>query len=411
VEAGGTKTTEERPPSGARFAVASCFFLNGVLIAGWVSRIPAIQARLGASPGELGMALLALALGALVAMPSAGILISKLGSRKVSAFTVVTFSVLLPCLALAPNVWALGAILFLIGIFHGALDVAMNAQAVAVEDRYGRPIMSSFHAQWSFGGLAGAALGGLMAWVGVAPLIHFAAASIVLGGATLFFALPRLPEANEARSAVSKKSDKGRAPLRPLLALGAVGFCIMLGEGAMADWSALYLRDFTGANEGVAAAGFAAFSVAMAFARLHGDALNTRFGPEALVRLGSMLAAVGLSMSLLVPHPIVALLGFAAVGAGFATIVPQVFSAAGRTPGIEPGPAIAVTTTFGYTGFLIGPALIGFAAEWIGLRGALGIVVGTSALAVVLAPSVRRSPVGARDRVPRTVAAEALETL
>ena len=407
----GTSKSEEMPPRAARFAVAACFFLNGVLIASWVSRIPAVQARLGLSPGVLGMALLALALGALVAMPSAGVLISKLGSRKVSAVTAVTFSALIPCLALAPNAWVLGGVLFLIGIFHGALDVAMNAQAVAIEDRYRRPIMSSFHAQWSFGGLAGAALGGLMAWAGVEPLIHFAVASFLLGGATLVFALPNLLEAGEGSQRVKQEKAEGRAPLRPLLALGSVAFCIMMGEGAMADWSALYLRDFTGANEGIAAAGFAAFSVAMAFTRLSGDALSARFGAESLVRLGSALAAVGLSLSLLVPHAAVALLGFAAVGAGFATIVPQVFSAAGRTPGIEAGPALAMTTTLGYTGFLIGPPLIGFVAEWIGLRGALGIVVATSALAVVLAPCVRRSPTVKHQPIPRVVAAEALETL
>ena len=390
------------PPTAARAAAALLFFMNGALFASWVSRIPAIQAARGLSHETLGFALFGVALGALVAMPLAGWGVTRWGSHRISQGTALGFCVSLPWLAVAPNAWWLGVALFGFGALHGALDVAMNAQAVAIEGRYGRPIMSSFHALWSLGGLTGSALGGVVAAGQIGPWMHFCVAALVLGGGTLLWAWPRLLDAGEVeawansknqgpnskRSAGASKTTGLFWPPRVLLALGAVAFCIMLGEGAMADWSAIFLRDNTGASEGLAAAGYAAFSIAMAGARFGGDALATRFGAVALVRAGSLLAAAGLTVALLGGRPMLALAGFAAVGAGFATIVPQVFSAAGRAAGVAPGPALAITTTVGYAGFLIGPPLIGFAAQHLGLRTALGLVVVMCAVAVALAPNV-----------------------
>ena len=207
------------------------------------------------------------------------------------------------------------------------------------------------------------------------------------------FALPRLLDAGEAQlHEVLRGLEERRSfalPPAALVALGALAFCIMLGEGAMADWSAIFLRDSAGAQESVAAAGYAAFSIAMACGRFFGDGLAIRLGPVALVRLGSAIAAAGLALALLFHEPITALAGFAAVGAGWAAIVPQVFSAAGRTAGMAAGPALATVTTLGYSGFLVGPPLIGFAAQLMGLPAALGIVAGMSGLAAVLAASVR----------------------
>lgn len=379
-------------PRAARFAVALCFFLNGVLFASWVSRIPAVQARLGINHAELGMALFGVALGALFAMPLAGWCISRFGSNRVTQYVGIIYFVALPLLAVAPNVILLTIALFCFGAFHGAFDVAMNAQAVAVEERYGQPIMSSFHALWSVGGLAGAALGAFIALSGIAPLMHFVVVAALTGGATLVLANPRLLNAGEAEARELMATEETRRfawPPRTLIALGAVAFCIMMGEGAMADWSAIFLRQSAGASEAMAAAGYAVFSVAMALARFSGDWLSARIGPVTLVRLGSGLAAAGLMLALLHGAPWSILLGFGAVGAGFATIVPQVFSAAGRTPGMDPGPALATATTVGYSGFLIGPPLIGFAAQAIGLRGALAIIVATSLVAIILAPNVR----------------------
>lgn len=383
------------PPRTARFAVAGLFFMNGVLFASWVSRIPAVQAALGLNHQALGLVLLGVALGALVAMPLAGWYVSRVGSHRVTQFTAVAYLATLPWLALAPSAGWLAVALFVFGGAHGAFDVAMNAQAVAVEARYPRPIMSSFHALWSFGCLIGALAGGLLATAGMPPFAHFVIAVLLLGTTTVAYTLPRLLDAGEAQAHALLHSVEGPRPkfTRPssaLVALGAIAFCIMMGEGAMADWSAVYLRDATGAGEGLAAAGYAAFSIAMAAVRFLGDPLAARFGPLALVRGGSALAAAGLAFALMVRDPLAALAGFAAVGAGFATIVPQVFSAVGRLPGIVPGPALAMATTIGYTGFLIGPPLIGVAAEYLGLRTALGFIVAMSLLAIALAPSVGR---------------------
>lgn len=383
------------PPTAARMAVALLFFMNGALFASWVARIPAIQTRLGLSHAMLGFALLGLALGALVAMPLAGWAATRHGSRLVNCIAAVAYCATLPWLALAPNAVLFAFALFCFGAFHGAFDVAMNAQAVAVENRYRRPIMSSFHALWSLGGLTGAALGGLVAAAHISPFLHFTGASLGIGGLTLLFSLPRLLEAGEPRTRRADHSGKRRTgfawPPRTLVALGSVAFCIMLGEGAMADWSAIYLRDVTGAGEGLAAAGYATFSVAMAGGRFFGDSLAARWGAVAVVRAGSAVATVGLALALLLGQSAAALVGFATVGAGFATIVPLVLSTAGRTSGMDSGPALAHATTLGYMGFLIGPPLIGFIAQGTDLRIALGIVVLMNAVAFFLSPCVRQA--------------------
>ncbi|MES2923049.1 MAG: MFS transporter [Verrucomicrobiota bacterium] len=381
------------PPRAARLAVAATFFFNGALFATWVSRIPALKEERGLSHGMLGLALLMIALGAVVAMPLAGRFTARLGSRRVTQVTAALMSLALPLLVLAPNgPWFVLA-LFCFGAVHGALDVSMNTQAVAVEKRYGRPINSGFHALFSFGGLIGSAVGGLVASAGIAPLGHFIVAVVVLGGTTALFALPRLLDAGEAEA--HGKLDEARPefawPKPALLALGALAFFVMMGEGAMADWSAVFLRQATGASEGLAAAGYAAFSITMAIGRFSGDWLSTRFGPVTLVRLSGSIATLGMALALFSPSPMTGLIGFACVGAGFATVVPMAFTAAGRTPGVSAGVALATASTIGYFGFLLGPPLIGFAAELIGLRGALALILVTSALIVALAPVVRQA--------------------
>jgi MFS family permease len=378
------------PPRTARFAVSVFFVLNGGLFACWVSRIPAIQSSLGLSHSRLGLALLAAALGSLVAMPLAGWAIARLGSRRVTQLTAIGYCLALPLLALASNAAMLTGALFVYGALYGALDVAMNSQAVAVEERYGRPIMSFFHALFSLAGLVGAALGGLVAKAGIGPLAHFNWAALMIGGAMVLVAWPLLLTTIEHSTDLAQTEPRTSwtRPPAALLALGALAFCIMMGEGSMADWSAIYLRE-NGATEANAALGFAAFSIAMAAMRFLGDILSARLGAMRLVQVGGLFAAAGLGAALLIGGVTPALFGFAAAGLGFATIVPQVFSAAGRTAGMAPGPAIATATTIGYSGFLLGPPLIGFAADAVGLRSALFLIVGMSLAAVALAPALR----------------------
>jgi MFS family permease len=368
-------------------AVLGIFFLNGFGFGSWAVRIPAVQERLDLGEGLLGLALLGMAAGSLVSMPLAGGLVSRLGSRPVVGATGLGFFLALPLLAWSPSLALLMPALAFAGASGGSLDVSMNAHAVAVEKGQGRPIMSSFHAAFSLGGLAGAAVGGAVAaWgVGVAP--HLAGVS-ALSLAAFALAYLRMLPADEDRG--ESGGPAFARPTRALAGLGVISFCVLLGEGAMADWSAVYLKGTLGTGPGFAAAGFAAFSAAMVAGRLLGDRVTARFGPVALVRAGAAISAVGLGISLTVAHPAAALVGFACAGLGFSIIFPTALSAAGRTKDSATGPAIAAVATAGYFGFLVGPPSIGFVAEGVGLGGALFIVVALSAAIVVLAGSVGR---------------------
>lgn len=352
----------------ARIATYTLFFICGVLLAAWVSRIPAIKAHLGLETGELGLVLLGGPLGLVSAMPLTGAALARLGSRRVVTAASLACALALPLLAWAPNGWALALALFLFGFFNAAMDISMNAQAVEVERQQGKPIMSSFHALFSLGGLIGAALGGGAAAVGLGPVGFF---SLVALGSILWLAwatrvlLPTPP---------SPPGPLFVWPRGVLLGLGLIVFCTGLGEGAVGDWSAVFMRQELGSSEAVAALAFSAFSVAMVVGRLSGDWLNERFGAVWLGRVGGVLAAAGFGVTLLSSHPQGAMLGFVLVGLGYCTLFPLAFSAAGNTPGISPGLALASVATLGYLGFLVGPPLIGLVAHVSSLRVSFALV-------------------------------------
>ena len=366
----------------ARIGTSLLFFLHGLIVSTWISRIPAIQAGLHLTAGHLGLALLGPALGAMISMPVTGALVTRLGSRPVTAVTTLLMCLALVPIGLASGRGSLTAALLVFGIFSGAMDVAMNAQAVVLEERYGRPILSSFHALFSLGGMTGAALGALAAAQGLQPLTHFAT------GAFLYF----LTGLAAGRTLLS--DDKGipgqpafARLTRPLLTLAILAFCILLNEGAMADWTSVYLRRVLLTPESTAAAGYAVFSFTMAAGRLAGDRITERFGRVNIVRGGGLVAAVGLAAGLLLKNTPATFLGFAAAGAGFSIIVPLVFGAAGRH-GSSPGAGLAAVTTVGYFGFLVGPAAIGLTADHTGLRSALFLVVALSVLVSAFAGAV-----------------------
>lgn len=371
----------------ARASVAAIFFINGAATANWLVRIPAVKAKLGLSEGALGIALLGVAVGALLAMPRAGHLVARYGSRPVTRVGAALFGATFLLPALAPNPFALVLVLVALGAGHGTLDVAMNAQAATVERRYGRPIMSGFHALFSAGGLVGSAMGGFLAQHQVALAAHLVTTGLVAGTLAVLVTGGMLPASADADSGDA-------APARPrgiLLTLGIMAFCVLLGEGAMADWSALYLREITGAAAGLAAAGYAAFSLAMAAGRFAGDALTLRFGATPLVRGGGLLAVSGLAIALGWTNPWAAIVGFGAVGAGFSVSFPLMLAKAGSLPGTTPGTAIATVSVFGYAGFLAGPPVIGFVAQATNLRGGLLVVVLTSLTVAALAGGFGRS--------------------
>ncbi|MFN3392212.1 MAG: MFS transporter [Meiothermus ruber] len=363
----------------ARIAIYVTFFICGLVLAAWVSRIPAIKQHLGLSAGELGLVLASAPIGLVLAMPLTGWLITRRGSHPVLAWAALGNCAALPLLALAPNGWMLALALFVFGFANAAMDISMNAQAVEVEKRYARPIMSSFHALFSLGGLVGAALGGGAAAISLAPLPFFV--WMALGSSLLMlWAIRHLLEVQPVASGPRFVWPRG-----VLLGLGLIVFCTGLGEGAVADWSAVFMKQEIGTSEAVAALAFSAFSAAMVVGRLSGDALIYRFGPVVMARVGGLLAATGFVTTLATSHPEVALLGFVMVGLGYCTLFPLVFSAAGRVPGVQPGIALASVATLGYLGFLSGPPVIGLIAQVTSLRVSFAAVAGMAVVITLLA--------------------------
>lgn len=373
----------------AWWATFVVFLLHGLIVSTWVSRIPAIQISLRLSNGVLGLTLLASALGAVTAIPFTGALVNRFGSRTISVWATIWLSIALVGPALSSNAVSLAGALFLFGAGAAAMDVAMNAQGVEVEALLGAPTMSRFHGMFSLGAMIGAGIGGAIAAAGVGPLLHFAASSLFYI-AVVMLARTSLLETHAAGSIPATH----RLPLNKippvLLALSAIGFCILLAEGAMADWTAVYLKQVLNAGQGTAAAGYSVFSAAMAIFRFLGDWITLRLGALKAVRIGSLTGAAGLIWALSMHSPLWAMPGFAAVGAGFSVIIPLVFGSGGRVRGISPGAGIATVTGIGYVGFIVGPPTIGFASQLFTLRYALGVVVGCCLITAVLSGSLRK---------------------
>ncbi len=371
----------------AWWAVVSLFLIHGLVVSSWISRIPAVQANLKIGNGLLGLTLLSSALGAVTTIPLTGYLVSRFGSNRVSILSSCCFclTVILP--GLAKGAWSLAAALFVYGIFAAAMDVAMNAQGVEVERELGSPTMSRFHGMFSLGAMAGAFVGGLLAERGVPVLQHFTGSACV----NLLGVLAVSPFLIADRKVESHKDHRLSLRKLPkvLIALSAIGFLMLLTEGAMADWTAVYLRQMLNASQGVAALGYAVFSGAMAIFRFLGDLVTTWLGPMRTVRAGCLVAAAGTVYALSAPSPLWSLPGFALAGMGLSVIIPLIFGSGGRVPGVSPGAGIATVTGIGYIGFIVGPPTIGFASQVITLRYALGLIVLCCLVAALLAGYMR----------------------
>lgn len=368
-----------------RWAISGVFLLTGVGTANWAVRIPAVQRSLQLSDGQLGFALLGVSVGAITAMPVSGRLVARFGSRPVTFAGAIAFAIALMLPPLASSFGLLVAALLALGLTNGILDVAMNAQAAAVQTSYRKPIMGGVHAFYSFGGLIGAAIGGAIASAGIGPAPHLAGVGVAIAiGATAAVA-GMLPAHTDAAPHVAFAAGQ----LRALIGLGVLAFCVLFGEGAMMNWSAVYLRNVIGTGPGLAAAGFASFSLMMASGRAIGDTLTSRLGAERLTMIGGTVALCGIALALAFPQPLPVVIGFGAVGAGLAIIFPITLAAAARTPGVVPGAAIAVVSMCGYSGLLAGPPLIGTVANFLTLRGGLALVALACIGVVILSRAVR----------------------
>lgn len=361
------------------------FLLAGSLFGTWASRIPALVERFRLSEDRLGLLLLCIALGAITAFPFAGRLSDRIGANQASRRLAGLYVVALGAVACAPTVWSLGAFLVLFGAALGGLDVAMNAWGAEVEQRHGRPIMSSFHAMFSLGTGLGAATGYVAVWTGQGVIPHFLLNGAVFGAAALSLALVPWP------SRVSR-GQRGKAfalPSGALVLIGLAAFCASVGEGAIADWSAVFLYTVTKASEAQAALGFAAFSIAMVIMRLAGDWVIQRLGPVTSARLSGLTAALGVVIVVLGPTLPLVLVGFAIMGFGYAVVAPLTFSRAAMEPGMSPGQAIASVATLNYGGMLVGPPLIGFVANALSLPAAFVLLGALSIAITVLGASLR----------------------
>ncbi len=380
-------------------AMATSFCALGVIIGSWASRVPAVRHAAGLGTLQLGIALLGLAGGAVVAMPLVGWLVGRVGSARLICTGVPMCLVALPVTSFTRSFAELAAALFALGISIGTVDVSINAYAVGLEQRVGRSMLSSFHASYSVGAFIGAGVGAAAAALQAGPTVQFLAV-VVCAGAIWATSVPRRLDWREgllprgaARVHLSARRRRPPRIPRVLLLIGAVGFCGLFAEGAAADWSAVYLQGTVGAGAAIAAATYSGFALAMTVSRLVSDDANERFGSVMVTRAGSVAAGTGLAIALLVRSPLTGLLGFMCLGAGLAPVIPNVFRAAAGVEGTSPGTGIATGTTLGYLGFMLGPPVIGAVGHAVGLSTALGLVVLATAVIALLAGTMRNVPV------------------
>jgi MFS family permease len=346
-----------------RAAVALLFFLNGLVIGAWAPKIPFFSQALGLTELMLGVMIFVFGVGSLVLMPIAGMQIARYGSRRVVEVTTLLFIPTIVLVTLVDNIWTGAIAIFLFGGLTGAMDVAMNANAVEVERNMRRSIMSSCHAFWSLGGLCGAATGGFqIAALGVTGHVLLLAAVCVV----LFLVARPMILADAPHP--SDEPVKAKLPMTPLpWLIGTIALFCMIPEGTVLDWSALYLRNELNASTEMSGFAFAAFSLTMAVCRFAGDFIRDRFGAVNTLRFCGVAAIIGLVMAGQATNVTFALIGFAITGIGISNMVPIAFSAGGNIPGLAPGVGLSVVTTMGYSGILFAPSLIGLVAEYTSL--------------------------------------------
>jgi predicted MFS family arabinose efflux permease len=333
------------------------FFIAGFALAAWAPLVPFAKDRAGLDEAALGLLLLCFGAGSIVSMPLAGTLASRLGCRAMIAATTILISITLPFLACVDSFSALAAALLLFGAAVGTVDVVVNIQAVIVERASSRSMMSGFHGLFSVGGIVGALSVSTLLFLGASPLIATLAVVGVILALLAGFGKHLLPygsHGGEARLIL---------PRGPVLTLGLLCFITFLAEGAMLDWSAVFLTSRRGVTPGQAGFGYAVFAIAMTLGRLNGDRCVQALGGKRILLFGSLCAAAGLAVAVLVPIPAAALVGFVLVGVGCSNLVPVLYSAAGSQSAMPAGAAISAITTIGYSGILVGPALIGFVAQ------------------------------------------------
>lgn len=379
-----------------RIVLTTFFALDGFVFAGWVVRIPAIKHQTGASSGALGLALLGVSAGAVITMMLTGRLCRRFGSHPVTVACAVLMSLSVVLPPHAHSVPVLGLVLLLFGAAYGGANVAMNSAAVDLVAALRRPVMPSFHAAYSLGGMLGAGLGGLVAG-SLSPARHLFALAVfgllvaaLAGRALLREEVPPSPDRSRSEGPAGKPLV-GTRTRGLVVVFGLIALCTAYGEGALADWGALHLEQDLSARPGLAAAGYSCFALAMTIGRLSGTTLLERLGRTRTLVLGGTTASLGMLLGALAPSAWAALLGFAVTGLGLANIFPVAIERAGALAGAS---GVAVASTLGYGGLLLGPPAIGFMADWYSLPTALTSVAVLAAAAALIGFTTRRAAVG-----------------
>lgn len=365
-------------PKVYRRAVGAMFFMAGICFSSWASRIATIQQKHGLNEAELGTVLFAIPVGLMLSLPIASWAIAKVGSRLVLAIGLALYALTLITLGFAPNVWILAGCLVLFGLGSNAVNVSVNTQAVATEAMYPKPILASFHGLWSMAGFLGAGVGTVMIAQEVAPQIHFISMS---AGILVSICICWRYLHNDKQPV---KSGSGLVmPDKSLVILGMIAFCSMIVEGAMFDWTTIYFKKIVGATKEWEGAGYTAGMCFMAAGRFVADGFSHRFGLKRTLQVSGALSMCGLLIAVIFPTLIPAILGFMLVGAGISSVVPMIYSAAGRSTTMQPGAAIAAVSTISFVGFLIGPPVIGLLAEVSSLKISFLFLAAMAALVVV----------------------------
>jgi MFS family permease len=357
-----------------RFSIGVLFLLCGLNFATWATRIPDFKYLLHLSDAALGTVLMGLPLGSLVSLPLAGWLISKFNSRMICIVAVFLYMLIIPIIGFSANSYMLFVCLFFFGMAGDILNIAMNTQVVALEAKMNKIIMSSFHAIFSIGLMLGALLGGYLSRKGYDFQTHFYLIAIInLLSIPVFY--PNLLK-DETKKEEEQKPKSSILNLgRYLTILALVAFCGMLCEGAMADWITLYFKEDVQLSTYATTIGFSSFALAMVVGRFTGDYISQNFGVRNILTLNGLLISLGMILTLFVPMVEVKIVGCFLTGLGISTIVPLIYSQAGNQKNIEPAIAIAGVSTIAYIGFLIGPVLIGYLADFLNLQNALFLLV------------------------------------
>jgi MFS family permease len=361
----GYKHAKESYLKRIRWAVSLFYFGMGLCFATWASRIPDIKASLHLSESDLGSILFALPFGQLMIMPFSGKLVTKYGSHKILLIALALYAIALTNLGLAEKPWQLSLGLFLFGIFGNLSNIAVNTQGVYTEGLFKRTIMSSFHGAWSTAGFSGALIGIAMLALKLSPFQHFVIAALIV------FVLMAANYKYLIRAKEKKSSEKKKFFAKPdgvLLWLGIIGFCCMASEGVMFDWSGVYFKEIVKAPGPLVILGYTSFMIMMASGRFLGDRLIHKYGRKRVLQISGLLISTGLFTSVFLPYLIPSTLAFMLVGLGVSTIVPTVYSIAGKNATVAPGEALTIVSSVSFLGFLMGPPVIGFIAEASGLQ-------------------------------------------